>query len=110
MKIATRAKLLVAVIILVQTLPTSGAERRRASPSVLGPSHYQTDLDGVTALAPGANGSVWFAPDFLSEQFAGHLSVDGTVSKVPIQDAGFAVIDSDGSLWLGAGKAIARIR
>jgi|GEM_PF-5659737 len=111
MKIATRARLPLALIILVlQVLSASGAERRRASPSELGPRLYQTDLDGITALAAGTDGSVWFTPDFLSPQFAGHLSVDGTVSNVPIQDPGFAVIDSEGSVWLGAGKAIARIK
>jgi hypothetical protein len=109
----TSASLLLALIVLaVQVLPLSGDERRRASPSAFGPGHYPTGQEGITALAPAADGSVWFIPYFLfpGPQFAAHLSVDGKVINVPIEAPGFAVTDSDGSLWLGAGKAVARIK
>lgn len=105
------ARLLVVFILAVQVLPLSGDERRRANPSVFGPRRYVPGLEGVTALVAAPDGSVWFIPYqiFSYYNFVGHLSVDGTLLRTPIDDPGVAVTDSDGSLWLGAGKAIARI-
>jgi hypothetical protein len=99
------------IVLLVIHLFTCSlyADRRRAVMPATRPDLFRISqpIDGVAAIAAAPDGSVWFAPDFLTPDFIGLLSPAGVLTTFPIHASPiFMSVDAAGSLWFAAGSLV----